>query len=182
MGFPHHAAAGPVVSASADNGPAGAPGRIWRRALPPDSRGPVTGAETSGGSTHQSKQRLRQLVQNGPASEILVFVTSCTPTNLLTGYVMTANSNAVQSVDLQPDLNKVPPSSPASVIDFFEARHRLLAESEEIAKEFEIKPELQETVIRRDRSVGLFDAFEEAFYWLISATVLAYLTLGIFGV
>jgi hypothetical protein len=95
---------------------------------------------------------------------------------------MTANSNAVQSVHLQPNLNKVPPSSPASVIDFFEARHRLLAESEEIAKEFEIKPELQETVIRRDRSVGLFDALEEAFYWLISATVLAYLTLGIFGV
>src|SRR5258708_32051763 len=98
------------------------------------------------------------MVQNGPASEILVFGTSCTPTNLLTGYVMTANSNAVQSLDLAPDLNKVPPSSPASVIAFFEARHRLLAESQAIAKEFEIKPELPETVIRRHRSVGLFDA------------------------
>jgi len=77
---------------------------------------------------------------------------------------------------------KVPPSSPGCVIDFFEARHRLLAESEEIAKEFEIRPELHETVLRRDRSVGLFDALEAAFYLLISATVLAYLTLGIFGV
>jgi hypothetical protein len=31
------------------------------------------------------------------------------------------------------------------------------------------------------RFVGLLDALEEGFYWLISATVLAYLTLGIFG-
>jgi hypothetical protein len=128
------------------------------------------------------KQRLRQLVQNGSASEILVFVTSCTRMNLLTGYAMTASSNAVRSVDLQLNLRNVPPGSSASVIDFFEARRRLQTESEEIAKEFEIKPELCETAIRRDSSVGVFDALEAALYWLISATVLTYLTLGIFGV
>lgn len=128
------------------------------------------------------KQRLRQLVQNGSASEILVFVPSCTRTSPLTRYAMTANSNAVRWVGLQPNLKDVPPGSSASVIDFFEARHRLQTESEGIAKEFEIKPELYERVLRRDRSVGLFDALEAAFYWLISATVLAYLTLGIFGV
>jgi hypothetical protein len=39
-------------------------------------------------------QRLRQLVQKRPASQILVFVTSSTHTSHLTGYIMTAGSNA----------------------------------------------------------------------------------------
>jgi hypothetical protein len=51
---------------------------------------------------------------------------------------MTASSNAVRSVEHQPNLNEVPPNSAAYVIDFFEARHRLLTESERIAQESEI--------------------------------------------
>jgi hypothetical protein len=51
---------------------------------------------------------------------------------------MTASSNAVRSVEHQPNLNEVPPNSAVYVIDFFEARHRLLTESERIAQESEI--------------------------------------------
>ena len=114
-------------------------------------------------------QRLRQLVQKRPASQILVFVTSSTHTNHSTGYVMAASSNAVRSVEHQPNLNEVPPTSAAYVIDFFEARHRLLTESERIAQESAIDRQIQEPAIRRERSVGLVDALEEAFYWLILA-------------
>ena len=69
-----------------------------------------------------------------------------------------------------PNLNEVPPNSAAYVIDFFEARHRLLTESERIAQESAIDREIQEPAIRRARSVGLVDALEEAFYWLILAS------------
>jgi hypothetical protein len=94
---------------------------------------------------------------------------------------MTAGSNAVRSVEHQPNLNEVPPNSAAFVIDFFEARHQLLTESERIAQESAIDRQIQEPAIRRERSVGLVDALEEAFYWLILAAALAYLALGIFG-
>jgi hypothetical protein len=94
---------------------------------------------------------------------------------------MAASSNAVRSVEHQPNLNEVPPNSAAYVIDFFEARHRLLTESERIAQESAIDRQIQEPAIRRERSVGLVDALEEAFYWLILAATLAYLALGIFG-
>jgi hypothetical protein len=64
---------------------------------------------------------------------------------------------------------------------FSRARHRLLTESERIAQESAIDRQIQEPAIRRERSVGLVDALEEAFYWLILAAALAYLALGIFG-
>jgi hypothetical protein len=126
-------------------------------------------------------QRLRQLVQKRPASQILVFVTLSAHTKHSTGHVMTAGSNAVRSVEHLPNLKEVPPNSAAFVIDFFEARHRLLTESERIAQESAIDRQIQEPAIRRERSVGLVDALEEAFYWLILAATLAYLALGIFG-
>ena len=89
---------------------------------------------------------------------------------------MTASPNAVRPTDNQPNLNELSPTSPACVIEFFEARHRLLTDSERIAQENEIDRQVQ--AIRRGRSVGLLDALEEGFYWLISAAVLAYLALG----
>src|ERR1700730_6108467 len=55
----------------------------------------------------------------------------------------------------------------------------LTRDSGRIAQENEIDRQVQ--AIRRGRSVGLLDALEEGFYWLISAAVLAYLALGIFG-
>ena len=67
------------------------------------------------------------------------------------------------------------------VIDFFEAQHRLLTESEKIAQEREMDRQIQESAIRRKRSVRLFDALEEAFYWLLSAAALVYLALSILG-
>ena len=67
---------------------------------------------------------------------------------------MTASSNAVRSVEHQPNLNEVPPNSAAYVIDFFEAPHRLLTESQGIAQEGEIDRQIQEPAIRRERSVG----------------------------
>jgi hypothetical protein len=93
---------------------------------------------------------------------------------------VTARCNAVRSVDQQPNLNEVPSDSAAYAIDFFEARHRL-TESERIAQEREMGRQIQESAIRRERSGGLVDALEEAFYWLISAAALVYLALWIFG-
>jgi hypothetical protein len=89
---------------------------------------------------------------------------------------MTVTSKAIQFIAHHPNLSESLPTSPARVIDFFEARHRLMAESGRIAKECEI-----ERAIRRERSAELVDSLEEALYWLISAAVLAYLALGIFG-
>jgi hypothetical protein len=94
---------------------------------------------------------------------------------------MTASPNAVRPTDNQPNLNELSPTSPASVIEFFEARHRLLTDSERIAEESQINQLVQEAAIRRERSVGVADALEEGCYWLISAAVLASLALGIFG-
>src|SRR5260370_32011965 len=94
---------------------------------------------------------------------------------------MTARSNALRSVEHQPNLDEVPPTSAAYVIDFFEARHRLLTESERIAQESAIDRQIQKPAIRRERSVGLVDALEEAFYWLILAAAVAYFAFGIFG-
>jgi hypothetical protein len=94
---------------------------------------------------------------------------------------MTARSNAARTVDHQPDSNEAPPMSATYVIDFFEARHRLLTESERIAHERELGRQIEEFAIRRKRSVRLFDALEEAFYWIILAAALACLALWIFG-
>jgi hypothetical protein len=94
---------------------------------------------------------------------------------------MTARSNVAGSVDHQPNLDEVPPNAAAYVIDFFEARHRLLPESERIAHEREMDRQIQESAIRRKCSVSLVDTLEEGFHWLISAAALVYLALGIFG-
>jgi hypothetical protein len=94
---------------------------------------------------------------------------------------MAANFSTVSSVGNQSNANEVPPTSPTCVIDFFEARHRLLTESERIAQESEINQQIKELAIRRDRSLGLANAFEQGLNCLIYAVVLAYLALGIFG-
>ena len=70
--------------------------------------------------------------------------------NHSTRYVMTARSDVVRSVDHQPNLNEGPPNSAAYFIDFFEARHRLLTESERIAHEREMDRQIQES----DRQLG----------------------------
>jgi hypothetical protein len=92
---------------------------------------------------------------------------------------MTASSTAIDSVDHQPNVNEVSSNSPACVIDFFEAHHRLLTDFERIAQENNVDGQVQAR--RRGCSVGLLDAFEEGFYWLILTVVLSYLALWIFG-
>ena len=94
---------------------------------------------------------------------------------------MTAGANALQSGGRQLNFNEVPPNSAAYVIDFFEARHGLLSESERIAQEKETHRQIQESAIRRERAFGLIDALEEGFYWLIAAAAVVYLSVGIFG-
>jgi hypothetical protein len=93
---------------------------------------------------------------------------------------MTASSSAT-SVGHQANLNQVPPTSPVRVIDFFEARHRLLTESERIVQQSEIERQIKRSAILRDRFAGLPGVFEQGFYWLIWAGVLTCLALGIFG-
>jgi hypothetical protein len=94
---------------------------------------------------------------------------------------MTASPNAVRPIEHQPNLNELLPTSSACVIEFFEARHRLLTDSESIAEEREIDQSVREPAIRRGPSVGVPDTLEEGCYWLISAAVFASLALGILG-
>jgi hypothetical protein len=94
---------------------------------------------------------------------------------------MTASSNSVRSINHQPNLNELSPTSPACVIEFFEARQRLLTDSKRIAQETEVDRPVHESAIRRGRYVGVPDTVEEALYWLLLAAVFASLALGIFG-
>ena len=81
----------------------------------------------------------------------------------------------------QPNLNGVPPDFPTCVIACFEARHRLLTESERISQPSERDWQVQGPAIGRARSLGVADPLEEGMHWLISAAVLACLALGILG-
>jgi hypothetical protein len=94
---------------------------------------------------------------------------------------MTASSNSVRSIKHQPSLNELSPTSPACVIEFFEARQRLLTDYKRIAHETEIDRLVHESAVRRGRYVGVPDTVEEGLYWLIAAAVFASLALGIFG-
>ena len=94
---------------------------------------------------------------------------------------MTATSNTVRPIDDQPNLNGVPPDFPTCVIDCFEARNRLLTESERISQPSERDWQVQGPAIGRARSLGVADPLEEGMHWLISAAVLACLALGILG-
>jgi hypothetical protein len=95
--------------------------------------------------------------------------------------LMTVTSKAIHSIAHHPNLGESMPTSPARVIDFVEARHQLMAESERIAQNCANEPEIEELAIRRERSAELVDTIEEAIYWLILTAVLVYLALGIFG-
>jgi hypothetical protein len=94
---------------------------------------------------------------------------------------MTASSNAVRPIDDQPNLSRVPPDFPTGVIDTFEARHRLLTESERISQPSGRDWQVQGPAIGRGRSARAADALEEGLHWLIWAAVLASLALVILG-
>ena len=94
---------------------------------------------------------------------------------------MTASSSAPSSIGHQANLHPVPPNSPVCVIDFFDARYRLLTESERIVQQSEIERQIKHPAILRDRFAGLADVFEQGFYWLIWLGVLVCLAFGIFG-
>ena len=72
------------------------------------------------------------------------------------------------------------PISPTYVIDFFEARRRLLIESQRTAENSGMDREIQEPASRRKSSLDLAAIFEEGSYWLIWAAVLTALALGMF--
>ena len=94
---------------------------------------------------------------------------------------MIASSNSVRSINHQANLNELSPSSPTCVIEFFEARQRLLTDSKRIAQATERDRLVHESAIRPGRYTGVADTVEEGLYWLISAAVFAALALGIFG-
>jgi hypothetical protein len=94
---------------------------------------------------------------------------------------MTLTSKTIESVGCHSHLSESPSTAPARIIDFVEARDQLILDSATITEECEIKPEVEELVIRRERSAELVDALEEAFYWLISTAVVIYLALGVFS-
>jgi hypothetical protein len=94
---------------------------------------------------------------------------------------MTFSPNAVRPINHQPNLNELSLTSSTCVIEFFEARERLLTDSERIAQECKMDQPVQQPAIRRGRSVGVPDALEDGCYWLIAAAVCAFLALGILG-
>jgi hypothetical protein len=94
---------------------------------------------------------------------------------------MTASSTDTSSVGHEATSNHVLPTSPVYVIDFFEARRRVLTETERTVEQIEIERQIKRPAFLRDRFAGLADVLEQGFYWLIWAGVLACLAFGIFG-
>jgi hypothetical protein len=94
---------------------------------------------------------------------------------------MTSSSRPLPSVHHRSSLIEVPPTSPGYVIDFFEAPHRLLTESERTTQKSGMDRQIQEPASRRERFLDLAYAFEQGCYWLIWAAVLLGLALGMFG-
>jgi hypothetical protein len=72
----------------------------------------------------------------------------------------------------------VPPICPTYVIDFFEARRRLLTGSQRTAENSGTDREIQKPASRRKSSLDLAEVFEEGSYWLIWLAVLLALALG----
>jgi hypothetical protein len=60
----------------------------------------------------------------------------------------------------------------------FEARRRLLTESQRTAENSGMDREVQEAASHRKRLLNLAEAFEKGGYWLIWAAVLTALALG----
>lgn len=94
---------------------------------------------------------------------------------------MTTTSRPIPPVGHRPILTEVPPSSPAHVIDFFEARRQLLTESDRTAQNSGMDRRVQEPLGRRKRSLDLAEAFELGCHWLIWTAVLTGLALGMVG-
>jgi hypothetical protein len=91
--------------------------------------------------------------------------------------VMSDSSRSAPSAGDQPIIEG-PSISPTYVIDFFEARPRLLTDSQRTAENSGTDPEIPEPACRRKRFLDLAQIFEEGSYWLIWAAVLTALALG----
>jgi hypothetical protein len=72
-------------------------------------------------------------------------------------------------------------SSTECLVDFFEARSRLLADLAGSAEQIEIAERAYRTFASEKRSSKRTDILEAALYWLISAPALAYLILVVLG-
>ena len=94
---------------------------------------------------------------------------------------MTASSSVPLSIGHQGNLHQVPANSPVCIIDLFDARHRLLTESERIVQQSEIERQIKRPIILPDRFDDLAGIIEQILYWLIWLGVILCLALGIFG-
>jgi hypothetical protein len=92
-----------------------------------------------------------------------------------------ASPNSVRSINHQAKLNELAPAAPPCVIEFFEARQRLLKDPKEIVQATERDWLVHQSAIRRGLYTGVADTVEDGLYWLISAAVLAALAVGVFG-
>ena len=128
-----------------------------------------------------SHQYLRELAPDGQVLVDMGPTSRAMNRSDWTRYVMTARSSPMPSTDHQSNLTEVPPASRARVIDFFEVRHRLRADSERIAQKSGMNRQIKEPAMRREPAKELAGAFQETCYWLIWAVALASLALGIFG-
>jgi len=90
-----------------------------------------------------------------------------------TQHELEAAPGAPPCIDQTASLSKVARIPPACVIDFFEARDRVPAGSEESSKEFEIDRKASKVAARRLPSAQQVDLF--------SAATLVYLLLAIIG-
>ena len=91
--------------------------------------------------------------------------------------VMTDNFRSSPCADDRPII-EVPPISPTYVIDFFEARRRLLTGAQRTAGNNGMDGGIQKPASRRKGSLNLAEVFEEGSYWLIWLAVLMALALG----
>ena len=64
---------------------------------------------------------------------------------------MTATSRPLRSIDYRADLNEPPADSSPYIIDFFAGRDRLLAETDQATKQFEIERLVRTAAARSKR-------------------------------
>jgi hypothetical protein len=95
-------------------------------------------------------------------------------------YIVMTDSSAFASSGGDRPIMEIAPISPAYVIDFFEARRRLLRESRRTVENNGMDREILKPASCRKRSLDLVEVFEEGGYWLIWVAVLMALALGMF--
>jgi hypothetical protein len=78
---------------------------------------------------------------------------------------------------LNPPVAKLPNAPGHKVIDFFDAREKLIADAQEADRRYKLDEEIREIVREQKQSVVLADPIEDALLFFLAAAVVVVLVL-----